>query len=153
MTMPVGAAEAVVVPPAVAESSFTTSARRLSDACDESTWPDVDNGLVCGECKVLVDNFDTTYSTCNGYCGSIGRSCTGAWEEDDDTCTEDYVMACSETLDSSDAICECGALASPPYMPGLAPLPPPSSPPNDGSGDGSSDGSGDCDCDGSGDGS
>lgn len=28
-----------------------------ADDCDESWWPDVADALVCGNCKVLVDNF------------------------------------------------------------------------------------------------
>merc|ERR1712110_1135774 len=54
--------------------------------CDEETWPDLDGGLVCGDCKVLVNNFDSVYGTCNGYCGAMGMGCKGAWEEVGDTC-------------------------------------------------------------------
>ncbi|GMI25791.1 hypothetical protein TeGR_g6866, partial [Tetraparma gracilis] len=73
-----------------------------------STWPDRDHGLVCGDCKVLVNQFGAKYGgTCDGYCGSMGMQCTGAWDEGDDTCTEMGTLACNEMLDSSDAICEC----------------------------------------------
>ena len=75
-----------------------------------------DGGLVCGECKVLVDNFDSNYGSCDGYCAAIGRSCTGAWEESGDTCTVKHDMACDQSIASSDAICECAALA--PLSPG-----------------------------------
>ena len=34
--------------------------------CDESKWPDKDKGLVCSDCKVLVDKFDSKYKDCNG---------------------------------------------------------------------------------------
>jgi len=75
--------------------------------CDESQWPDKDHGLVCGECKVLVNRFDSKYRSCSGYCQVVGRSCTGAWEERGDTCSIAYEMGCEQTLSSSDAICEC----------------------------------------------
>ena len=32
--------------------------------CDEILWPDKDHDLICGECKVLVDNFAGHYRTC-----------------------------------------------------------------------------------------
>merc|ERR1712110_942876 len=53
---------------------------------DEHTWPDLDDNLVCGECKVLVRNMKKKYNTCDSYCSNIGRTCTGAWEEKSDTC-------------------------------------------------------------------
>jgi len=83
----------------------------------ELTWPDLANSLVCGECKVLVDNMDTKYKTCSSYCSTIGRSCTGAWEEEDGSCTEkdchhNFGKYTSETgfvtPGGSDAICKCG---------------------------------------------
>ena len=46
--------------------------------------------------------------TCNSYCASIGRLCTGAWEESGDSCVVKYEMTCNQTVDSSDALCECG---------------------------------------------
>lgn len=85
----------------------TTTAPPPGACADEDSWPDRDHGLVCGECKVLVNKFDSKYSTCNGYCESIGRSCTGAWEEMSDTCEVKFGMACSEPLDNSDALCQC----------------------------------------------
>jgi len=77
--------------------------------CDESTWPDKDHNLVCGECKVLVDRFDSFYGTCNGYCATVGRQCAAAWEEGSDDCNVKHEMTCDETIASSDAICQCGA--------------------------------------------
>ena len=76
--------------------------------CDEAAWPDKDHDLVCGECKVLVNRFNSFYGSCDGYCSSIGRVCTGAWEEDGDKCTVKYAMECNQEVSSSDAICECG---------------------------------------------
>jgi len=80
--------------------------------CDESTWPDKDHNLVCGDCKVLVDHFDSSYGTCNGYCATVGRHCAGAWEEENDDCTVKHEMTCDQTIASSDAICQCGAQLS-----------------------------------------
>jgi len=79
----------------------------VSGTCDESDWPDKDHEIVCGECKVLVDHFDSKYQTCDGYCASIGRTCVGAWEEMNDDCQVKYDMTCGQALDSSDAICQC----------------------------------------------
>jgi len=51
--------------------------------------------------------------TCDGYCTSIGRTCTGAWEEQDDDCAVRFGMSCDEELATSDAICECGLAGGP----------------------------------------
>ena len=59
-----------------------------SQQCDEESWPDKDHGLICGECKVLVNHFMTTYAgSCNNYCRARGRLCTAMWEESGDTST------------------------------------------------------------------
>merc|ERR1712125_203467 len=89
------------------------------DLCDEQSWPDKDRGLVCGDCKVLVDKFKSKYKTCNGYCAQLDRSCVGAWDEIDDTCTEKGQMGCDEELDTSDVICECSPQMSPKKQEGL----------------------------------
>jgi len=94
-----------------------------SVTCDEASWPDKDHGLVCGECKVLVDRFSSRYKTCRGYCEKVGRQCVGAWEEDGDTCSVLYPMTCDEGLASSDAICECGAELPFKPAPALTPAP------------------------------
>merc|ERR1712241_870089 len=89
-----------------------SSVQETTDAespCDEGTWPDRDHGLVCGVCKVLVDRFSSFYKTCDGYCSQRGRRCVAAWEERDDTCAVLYDMTCDQSIDSSDAICECSA--------------------------------------------
>lgn len=77
--------------------------------CDEDVWPDLDHGLVCSECKVLVNNMYSTYGgLCDNYCASIGLRCVGAWEERDDTCTVLSVESCSVSIGrTSDAICQC----------------------------------------------
>lgn len=77
-------------------------------SCLTAEWPDLDHNLVCGKCKVLVNRFSSHYKTCRNYCSALGRSCAGAWEEVDDTCTVLHTMTCDETVASSDAICECG---------------------------------------------
>ena len=89
--------------------------------CDEASWPDLDTTLtsgICGECKVLVDVFNTKYqSSCVTYCESIGRSCVGAWEEQDDNCVELRSEGCDAPAGNwggtSDAICECGDMLPP----------------------------------------
>jgi cullin-associated NEDD8-dissociated protein 1 len=45
-----------------------------STSCDEAAWPDKDRGLVCGECKVLVDHFSSKYRSCNGTCLRLFRT-------------------------------------------------------------------------------
>lgn len=88
--------------------------------CDEETWPDLDTSHtsgVCGECKVLVDHFNSAYqSSCVVYCASIGRACVGAWEERGDTCAVLRDEACESPAENwggtSDALCECGEAGS-----------------------------------------
>jgi len=115
-----GAAEAQPSPPPPPPSP--------PGACDEASWPDVENGFVCGECKVLVENFNE-YGSCTAYCQSVGRECSGAWEELGDTCAEEYEMDCSprpgQYPSGGDAICEC----SPPWS---NPSPPPTQSPTAG---------------------
>merc|ERR1719336_1116024 len=88
-------------------SNASEESSGTSNRCDENSWPDKDHNLVCSDCKVLVNRFSSTYQTCDGYCSHLGRSCVGAWEEQDDTCSVLHDMTCEQTLDSSDAICEC----------------------------------------------
>jgi len=77
--------------------------------CNETSWPDLDHGLSCGPCKVLVNNFGSKYGgSCNNYCQSMSRTCLGAWEEAGDSCEVLSEIGCNNTLEStSDAICEC----------------------------------------------
>ena len=86
-------------------------------ACDESKWPDKDHGLVCGDCKVLVNHFASKYKTCDGYCNTVGRDCANAWEEAGDTCTALHTITCDQSLSSSDAICECGPMKALSHVP------------------------------------
>merc|ERR1719252_516477 len=109
------------------EAGTTVNATSAPTGCDEAAWPDKDHDLVCGECKVLVNRFNSFYGSCDGYCSSIGRVCTGAWEEDGDKCTVKYGMECNHTLSSSDAICECGEAG--PTPPPTPPTPAPTAAP------------------------
>lgn len=93
-------------------SNLTDEVVASPGTCGENSWPDRDHGLVCGSCKVLVNRFSSFYKTCRGYCSHIGRQCVGAWEERGDTCDVLYNMTCDQTLDSSDAICQCSAEAA-----------------------------------------
>ena len=83
----------------------------LSAGCDEVAWPFKRDGPVCGECKVQLDggSFMRIYGSCDGYCSSIGRTCTGAWTVFSDTCAEENSMDCNqaEHATGSDPICEC----------------------------------------------
>ena len=102
--------------------------------CDESSWPDVDQNTVCGDCRVnlffsglssgflrkyphfciqvLVTHMNSVYHSCSNYCSALGRTCTGAWEEDHDSCGILSTEDCDHDFGSytSDAICECGSL-------------------------------------------
>ena len=80
---------------------------KADGTCQPTQWPDKDHGLVCGDCKVLVNKFNSKYKTCNGYCESIGSTCSDAWDEKGDTCQVANAMKCDHALGSSDAICEC----------------------------------------------
>lgn len=94
-------------------AAATTAEPTVVSACDESSWPNVDHNLVCGECKVLVDNFESVYGgTCSGYCNALGLTCRGGWEEVNDTCEEAWSIGCSQWLSTSDAICQCSPAAA-----------------------------------------
>ena len=75
-------------------------------------FPDVDRGLVCGECKVLVDNFQS-YGSCSAYCQTIGRACVGAWEEQDDDCQVQYAMSCASNAGGSTTLGRDGSTSAP----------------------------------------
>ena len=85
----------------------------LGRRCDESSWPDKDHCLTCGDCKVLVNNFQSRYrGSCDTYCASIGKTCVGAWEESADDCQVMFPGVCGPVAfpgyrTTSDAICEC----------------------------------------------
>ena len=100
-------------------------------ACDESLWQDVEHGVVCRDCKVLVRNWQE-YRSCDAYCkrAAGGRQCVDGWKTThgcSDTRTGGIESIGCEDFDESDerVMCECGELLSPPS----SPPPPPSSPP------------------------
>ena len=79
-------------------------------------YDSIDQGRICGECKVLVDNFESTYGGhCTNYCQALGMRCVGAWEEVNDTCEEASAESCDHHMHgsdggaivTSDAICQC----------------------------------------------
>jgi len=108
-TCPSGASPPVSTPVNLPTLQTVTSPSRPLEQCDETWWPDVDHDIVCGDCKVLVANMKTTHPTCSSYCSLVGRVCTGAWEENHDTCAVLSTETCDHDFGSytSDAICEC----------------------------------------------
>jgi len=82
---------------------------QADETCEASNWPDLDHGILCGPCKALVDKMSSKYITCNNYCYTIGRSCSGAWEEHHDSCEVKYNETCTHRFTgTTDAICQCG---------------------------------------------
>ena len=70
------------------------------------TWPDIDNGVVCGDCYALINI--NSYGTCRAYCDSIGLQCQNAYEESGDSCTIKSDHDCDTDFDwTSDALCKC----------------------------------------------
>ena len=65
---------------------------------------------------MLVTNMRTKYKTCSVYCITIGRRCTGAWEEKSDSCRVESTEDCQHNFGgyTSDALCECGEKAESP---------------------------------------
>lgn len=77
--------------------------------CNEDAFPD--KRRVCGDCKVLVNNFESSYGgSCEIYCRSIGKECVAGWEEVSNTCEEESSHSCQAGKSgTNDAICECSA--------------------------------------------
>ena len=79
--------------------------------CNEGLWPGVYSpGGTCDTCKVLVQGLRTVYGSCDGYCRAIHRTCVHAWQNDGNTCNEQFQMACVTHPDPSQddlGICEC----------------------------------------------
>ena len=57
-----------------------------SVACDTALWTSLDNDVICGECKALVEI--EVYGTCDAYCAAQqdGLDCVGSYTDHDDTC-------------------------------------------------------------------
>ena len=74
--------------------------------CNTNTWPDIDNGVICGECYALINI--NSYGTCRNYCESLGLVCLKAFEESGDSCTIKSNEHCDTDFNwTSDALCEC----------------------------------------------
>lgn len=88
---------------------FSATFAKGDGSCGTKNWPDLDNSVVCGECKALIDGMKSKYGNCKAYCQSIGRSCVGGWEEKDNSCTVKSIQDCQHDFGgyTSDAICQC----------------------------------------------
>ena len=80
--------------------------------CDMSTWPDIDKGVICGDCYALIKI--KSYDTCRTYCGSIGLECLNAYEEINENCDIKSHHHCGTKfwtgdINTSDALCQCSA--------------------------------------------
>lgn len=97
------------------------------DLCDENSWPDVKDGNVCADCKVLVNQMDTKYNgTCQNYCKSFGFTCVGAWEDAKNDCDVKFDSSCSVIFEgTTDAICECQPNNASTLEPSPKPMPKP----------------------------
>ena len=74
--------------------------------CNLKTWPDVDNGVICGDCYALIKI--KSYDTCRRYCDSLGLKCFKAFEESGDSCTIKRKEDCDTVFYwTSDALCQC----------------------------------------------
>ena len=87
--------------------SFNINNKDESGNCKESTWTDVE--AVCDKCKVIANNMDDKYRTCDAYCETNGLQCKAAWEDTSDTCTQEREEDCNYDFgdETGDAICEC----------------------------------------------
>ncbi len=87
-------------------------------------------GIICGECKVLLQDVPTRqggstskYGSCNAYCSAVGRVCTGAWAANvqigcgtstsytalPEAVTCETPFTDFTATDGNDPICDCGA--------------------------------------------
>ena len=76
--------------------------------CHTESWPDVDNGYICGYCYALINI--NNYGTCRTYCESIGLACLNAYEDvlvGDGCKIKDYYNCDTDFYWTSDALCEC----------------------------------------------
>jgi len=89
-------------------NSRSRSAPRSGFSDDKSSWSDVK--LDCGSEGVLADNIEKYGSTCDGYCAAQGRTCSGAWEELEDSCESLLELKCGvePEFKTNDVLCKCG---------------------------------------------
>ena len=73
------------------------------------SWPDFNNGVVCGDCYdryVLIRI--KSYRTCRRYCETLGSKCLNAKDNSPNTCTVQSNQDCDTDLDwTEDALCQC----------------------------------------------
>ena len=70
------------------------------------TWPNIDNGVVCGDCYALIDI--SSQCTCRTYCDSLGLECKNANEESGYSCIIKSHHDFDTDFDwTSDALCQC----------------------------------------------
>ena len=70
------------------------------------TWPDIDNGVICGDCLALIKI--NSHVTCRKYCESIGHACRNAFEASGNSCTIKSNQDCDTDFGwTSNALCYC----------------------------------------------
>eukprot|EP00435_Cladocopium_sp_Y103_P061611 s423_g23.t1 len=80
-------------------------------------WPDVDNGVTCGDCMALI-LADKYGGRCDRYCESFGQVCIMAAEEQEENCEVKYEVPCDQAITgTSDILCKCGKRNAPPQCP------------------------------------
>lgn len=80
-------------------------------------WPDVDNGVTCGDCMALV-LAEKYGGRCDQYCESFGQVCIMAAEEQEENCEVKYEVPCDQAITgTSDILCKCGKSNAPPQCP------------------------------------
>ena len=84
---------------------------------DFNSWPDVDNGVTCGNCMALV-LAEKYGGRCDQYCESFGQVCVKAAEEQEENCEVKYEVPCNQAITgTSDILCQCGKRNAPPQCP------------------------------------
>jgi hypothetical protein len=70
-------------------------------------WPDIDNGVTCGNCAAIVST--SPYGgRCDRYCESFGHVCVAAAEEMSEQCVIQVNYGCDADIPvSSDMLCQC----------------------------------------------
>jgi len=115
------------------DDSGNATSSQPGGCCSEfSQWPNVDNGVTCGDCTALVLT-DPYGGRCDRYCESFGHVCVAAAEERAENCEVKHSVPCSFPLTfTSDMLCKCskprGQCGAPAPSPAAqAPTPAPAS--------------------------
>ncbi|CAK9096309.1 unnamed protein product [Durusdinium trenchii] len=110
-------------PPPTTTTTTTTAAPTTSQPINNQCcpkfdkWPDVDNGVTCGDCVALV-LAEKYGGRCDRYCESFGQVCVRAAEERDENCEVKYEASCNEAITgTSDILCQCVENNAPPGCP------------------------------------